>query len=514
MSVQASVDITGPANDPVKKPDNKATENASRKHNIPDFATDPLPHKDAPRPYPIDALPPMIGQAVAEVNDYMRAPVAIPSMCALSGAAAAVQQHCDVQRGHINSPTSLYFLLLAVSGERKTSVEKFFLSPIRRWQNEQRERLAPQLAQYQAECDAYEITVSSAKQKLRDEKKKQGDEGVPQTAVSDLAKAVANKPKHVYQPQILIGDATPEYLLYRLAHDYPAGCIFSSEAGQIFGSHAMKAESIMSNLSHLNALWEGQPIDIGRRTSDSYTVQGARLSQCLAIQPGTFSVFLDRVGGLASDSGYLARFMLAEPDTTIGTRTYRESPDRWPALDRYHQRLRGLLDTYPTIEGGGLSDLRTLHLTGDAMEAWVDSYNKIELATAPGGDLHCIAATAAKAADNIARLSAVLSVFERGLNAEITADDVKRARLIVLWHLSEARRMTGTPAAPDALALERWLRTRGGSVTRTDTLQCITPARLRKAAVIDTALDHLIKLNRAIQRDGTIYLHPDIIGEG
>jgi len=61
----------------------------------------------------------------------------------------------------------------------------------------------------------------------------------------------------------------------------------------------MGKDSIMRNLAMLNQLWDGNSLTIDRRTSESFTVKGIRLTVALQIQEATLQSFFDRSGGLA-----------------------------------------------------------------------------------------------------------------------------------------------------------------------------------------------------------------------
>ena len=62
---------------------------------------------------------------------------------------------------------------------------------------------------------------------------------------------------------------------------------------------------------HLRALGHGVDIATERRTTESFTVRGARLTITLQVQEATLRSFFDRSGGLARGTGFLARFLLA-----------------------------------------------------------------------------------------------------------------------------------------------------------------------------------------------------------
>jgi hypothetical protein len=104
-----------------------------------------------PRPYPVDALPIVIAEAVVEYQQYGQQPLPMVTCSALAAASLAAQGLADVQRDErLTSPTSLYFAVVAISGERKSSADKEFARPIREWAKERRQQLAPDIAEARA----------------------------------------------------------------------------------------------------------------------------------------------------------------------------------------------------------------------------------------------------------------------------------------------------------------------------------------------------------------------------
>ena len=128
----------------------------------------------------------------------------------------------------------------------------------------------------------------------------------------------------------------------------------------MFGGHAMRRDSIMQSLSLFNKLWGGEPYKVSRRTSESFDLIGARLTMGLAVQPDTVQTFFDESRGLAKE-GFAARFLIAWPESTQGTRLYRNAPTGWPGLTLYKARLRRLLDTAPMIDARGNVAARAGH---------------------------------------------------------------------------------------------------------------------------------------------------------
>ena len=121
-------------------------------------------------------------------------------------------------------------------------------------------------------------------------------------------------------------------LAWRLAKEWPSAGIVSSEAGSVLGSHGMGKDSIMRNLALYNTLWDGGTHSIGRRTSESFAVKGARLTTALQIQEAALCEFIHKSGELARGTGYFARFLIAWPESTQGTRLFTNHQNTGPAL--------------------------------------------------------------------------------------------------------------------------------------------------------------------------------------
>ena len=284
----------------------------------------PLTVEDDATPYPLDALPKGIRDAVAEVVGFVQCPVALAACSALSTLSLAGQALADVQRAdRLTGPTSLYLLAVAESGERKSTCDGLFMEVIRERDREQAERAKPEQAAYAAKSAAWEERRAGIKARIRQATQKRQDSSQDER---DLEVEEANCPQAPRVPRLIHADATPEALAWTLAHDWPSGGVMSSEAGIVFGGHGMGRDSVMRNLSFLNALWDGTSHRVDRRTSESFTVAGARLTMGLAAQPETVRQFMERTKGLARGNGFAARFLIAAPRSTQGDRSFKDAP--------------------------------------------------------------------------------------------------------------------------------------------------------------------------------------------
>lgn len=485
----------------------------------------PLAAKVDSEPYPLDALPDPIRAAVEEVQGFTKAPVPLVASSALAALSLAVQAHADVKRAEkLQGPTGLFLLTVADSGERKSTCDGFFMQAIRDYEAEQAEVAKPLIKDHKAAMEAWEAKRGGIKEKIRQISKAGKPAREQEEALPDLEH---DKPEPPRVPRLIYGDATPEALKWNLAKDWPSGGVVSSEAWLVFGAHGMGKDSVMRNLATLNQLWDGVDIATERRTTESFTVRGARLTIALQVQEATLRSFFDRSGGLARGMGFLARFLLAWPESTQGYRPYSDPPDTWPALARFNQRIAAILEQAVPIDEDGALWPPVLPLAADTKAAWVMFHDTIESELRSGGELYDVRDVASKTADNAARIATLFQIFEHGSGGAVGLAAFEGASRIAAWHLHEARRFYGELALPeeqaDAARLDCWLldycrREKTNIVPRREVQRNVTPGHLRQKVALDLALAELVEAGRVqLAQDGRrkeIHINPVLLEGG
>ncbi|MBC8508502.1 MAG: DUF3987 domain-containing protein, partial [Chloroflexi bacterium] len=462
-----------------------ATRPSTKKDNSSWPDPQPLTSKVDPEPYPLDALPDTIRAAVEEVQGFTQAPIPLVASSALAALSLAIQAHADVKRAEkLTGPVGLYLLTIADSGERKSTSDGFFMQAIREFESNQAEAAKPLIKDYKADLEAWEAKRNGIKAKINQLAKS----GKPtQDQAATLRDLEHEKPEAPRIPRLIYGDATPEALKWNLAKGWPSGGVVSSEAGLVFGAHGMGKESVMRNLATLNQLWDGADIATERRTSESFTVRGARLTIALQVQETTLRSFFDRSGGLARGTGFLARFLVAWPESTQGSRPFSDPPDHWPALAKFNHRIANLLEQDAPIDEAGTLSPPFFSLSKDAKAAWIVFHDAIESELRSGGELYDVRDVASKIADNAARIATLFQLFEHGSQGAISLQSFEGASRIAAWHLHEARRFYGELALPtelaDAARLDSWLldhcrKNKTSIINRREIQRNVTPAHL------------------------------------
>jgi putative DNA primase/helicase len=459
-----------------------------------------LTEKIAAHDYPLNALPDNLRAAVEEVLGFTKAPVVLAASSALATLSLAAQAHVDIKRAEkLTGPTGLFLLSIADSGERKSTCDGFFSKPIQAYEQEQAELAKPLLKDYAAALSAWNAQREGILSAIKEAAKK----GKPVAELRDsLAQIEHDKPEPPRIPKLIRGDETPENLAYVLAKDWRSGGVMSSEAGNVLGGHGMGRDSLMRYLALLNVLWDGGELSVGRRSTESFTVRGARLTVALQVQEATLRSFFDRSGGLARGTGFFARFLVAWPESTQGYRLFTDPPDSWPKLAAFHRRITEILNIQAPVDVEGALNPVMMTFTPEAKAAWVAFHDTLEKELRSGGELYDVRDVASKTADNAARLAALFHVFEQGFETAVDFESFENASRVAAWHLHEARRFFGELALPvelaNAVRLDNWLldtcnRQRTDSVSRRE-LQRSGPVRDKEP--LKNALKELEELGR------------------
>lgn len=432
-----------------------------------------LPDLEPAHPYPLEALGELLGGAVVAIIESVQVPDAIAAQSVLMAAAMAAQPHGNVQRAGQLIPLSLFGLTIAESGDRKSAADRLALSTHKAHQRELLKSHQNSSRQYRDQRDAYQKTRAAILEKYKRD---------PNTMASELGKLL--EPTEPPSPFIFAEEPTLEGLQKSLLHGHPSQGLFSDEGAQFLGGHALKPENMLKSVAGYSKLWDGDPINRMRAAEgESASRSGCRLSLHVMIQPIVAQAVLGNP--LMQGQGFLARFLIAWPESRAGSRFYRDAdPTRDTRLRLYWQRMKSLLALEPKLDEHNELSPPTLHLTTDALDAWIVEHDAIEAALGRGGDLQEIKPVAAKGGENLLRIAGVLAVVEGARCIDLSI--VKRAGILVRWYLAEALRLS-TPAKADpnlvdAQRLLDWLHSHDWQHFDARALQREGPRFVRKSA--------------------------------
>ncbi len=454
-------------------------------------------------PYPLDSLPGAIGAAVCEYQAYGQQPVALVASSALAVVSLATQGLADVARDErLRGPLSLNFLIIAQSGERKTAADKALGAALREWERERTDALREDIQRNRAALDAWEAEQDGLKAAIRAAvRKKPADAGKLRQQLMENA---LRKPAEIIVPRLRYEDVNPQSLAFMLARGHPSASLWSDEGGVVTGSLGMGKDSLLGFMASLNRLWDGGAIHHDRKQAASVHLEDRRLTVSLMVQPLVLRDLARRGGGLTRGSGFLARYLVAAPLSTMGVRLYQQAPKGMPNLAAFHQRVYQLLDSPLPVDEQGRLTPHLLRLSAGAFAVWREYHDAIERELKPLGEYATVCDFAAKSAENAARIAGCLHVFE-GAQGAIPHETMQRAAALARWYLREALRMLDVLDEPqawaDARLLDAWLGAAGDSSIR-DVLR-LGPSPLRDKTRRNAAIEVLAELGRArVERDG------------
>ena len=327
----------------------------------------------SPDPFPINALGEILGPAAQGIHEKVQAPIAITAQSVLAAAALAVQARADVRlpTGQAR-PTSCFFVTVAGSGERKTSVDKEALWPIRQHEEGLRKR-------YDTELPGY-LNAKAVFEKQRDQilgdRRKYPDPATKRAALDELGP----EPAGPLNPMVLCSEPTLEGLERLFLVGQPSMGLFSGEGGQFIGGHGMQKEAKLKTAAALSGLWDGEPIRRVRARDGASFLPGRRLSMHLMVQPEVANLLLsDR---LLADQGLLSRMLVTAPSTAAGTRFWQDpSPEGEAAIRRYGARLLCILEEPLPVVSGKLNELEVpaVAFNDAAAKTWIGFCDHIEV---------------------------------------------------------------------------------------------------------------------------------------
>jgi putative DNA primase/helicase len=454
---------------------------------------------ERPEPYPVDALPATIRAAVETFQASGQQPVELVACSALAVASLACQGLANADRdGSLIGPCSLSFLTVAVSGERKTACDKRMRRAIMEWQHEKREEQEPEMRAAERRLAIWQTKHDGALQKIkRLSGSTKPDDQDEVRSLEGLLEVLDGEQPHV-PPRISLfyEDVTPEKLATCLTTNWPSASLWSDEAGLVVGSHAMSEGSALRFLALLNRLWDGNDFSRERETRSSAYIHGRRFTVSLMLQPDTLARLTAAGGGIARGVGALARFLIAWPSSTIGSRPYREGDLNAPELLAFDARLRQVLDTTLPLDEKGAIQPPELSLSAEAFTLWRQFHDDVERELVRTGEFSELPDFGAKAAEQAARIACVLHIFEHGSAGTITPEMMIAGARIAAWHLTEARRvfavMGHAGEASDAQLLLEWLQDQADDPTLRNILR-LGPYRLRDRKRRDSAIAKLVE---------------------
>ncbi|WP_242183118.1 YfjI family protein [Sphingomonas sp. CARO-RG-8B-R24-01] len=452
--------------------------------------------------YPLDALPPILADAIRAIVAIAQVPVSLAAQSVLSAASLAAQGFINVKTitGQ-STPVSLFFFTIAASGDRKSTADRLAIEPVKHREEQLGVAYETTKHRYAIEDAAFKAATTKAKSKA----------GSRQD-ISAALEAVGRPPLPPVQPLLTCDEPTGPGLQRLFAEAMPALGLFSDEGATFLGGWAMQEENQAATGGMLSKLWDGSPIKRVRSDKDNAVqiLHGRRLSVHLMVQPDIANSLLGNKA--VRNQGLLSRILVAAPKSLKGTRFWKEpGPEAAANLQKYHERLGRLLsmDFAYRDDTSRALDLGLVQLQEDARIRLTEFSDYCERSLAPGGIYGDISDFASKMTENATRLAAVVSYFTGSVNLiseGLSLRAVNAGIALVEFYASEAARLYGTPALDDdsnnAAILIEWIRKRDLPAVGVRYLNRKGPSQTRSATVLKRAIEVLVEHRHLVKITG------------
>ncbi len=451
---------------------------------------DPILPGQLPVPdIPAALLPSWVGDMAGAVAESTQTPPALAVMVACSVLATVLHRRFEVapwgEDDDYSEPLALWTLSGLPSGSRKTAVISALAAPLVKWEKLERDRLRPEIARI---ASARMVAKKRIEKLVKDATAADNDEAREKIR-QQIQQEEEAVPAEIIPPRLFTGDVTAERLQGLLVEHAERMAVLSDEAG-IFLIMAGMYSGGMASLDVFLQGHAGTAMRVDRAGRLAHVDKPA-LSFGLALQPG---VLADVASSRRfRDSGLLARFLYAMPESNVGRRDVRR---RWSipnyVKNEYERRLFGLLNGRELVA----SAPRVIGMTEPAREAWLNFADEIEAGQGERGALESIGDWSAKLPGAAARIACLFELAERSpateeVNLDVTEKALQLCRLLIP-HAQAAFGLLGADSIDgDAAAVVKWSRDNRLLSFNKSACQKAMEGRFRSVARLDKAIERL-----------------------
>lgn len=430
---------------------------------------------------------PLLWGVLQQLHQYFLVPHGLALMAALAVIAIAAQTRYDVKSPMGKRyPVSLALLLLAASGERKSTVSSRLMKPIKAYQKVLEADFREKLMRFENEVVAWKEEKRILERSLRATE--------PHTAEHDetremLTEHLLAKPVRPKLRQLVHEDVSPTAFLQLLA-EFGSASLFSTEASTAFDGKFLDA------YGHVNAVLSGEDRSVDRFGRDPIRIEDPRATLAYMIQPDVLDAQKGRKIDKLRDSGFVARLLVFYPESMVGKRFMEKRSPSTDFIEKFDDRIVSMLDdAHHSIIKRGV-EREVIELSEEASETWCALSDEFEGHMADGQMYERAKDHASKLTENITRLAALLHVFE-GFEGPISRETLEVAIDIAEVCSNDFMEVFVPPPQEqqDAILLDDFLsdrfRSKGTRYVRKLMLRQRSPNRLRKDGRCNAALEVL-----------------------
>ena len=423
------------------------------------------------KPFPSDALPPVIAELVVEGAAAIgcdEAYIALPCLVVAAGAIGN-SRSAKVKEGWCE-PSVLWGGVIGESGTHKSPAQDIALEPLHARDDQAQREHEEDLKVWRAEKLRHDVHLAAWRRK--------GAVGAPPA-----------EPERPAGTRYVIVDATTEAVVKLLAENDRGLVLYRDELSGWLRSFDAYRGGFGGDTAFYLQVFGARRHSVDRKTGDSprIRVPRAALSICGGIQPATLGLCIGREH---AEDGLLARMLLAHPPRRVS---------KWSTATvsaetklRYADAINALLDLEAGPEKNGARPPVPLPFSDEALTEWIEFYNAFaERQADTVGDE---AAALSKIEGCTARFALLHQLVRDPAATEIDIVALRAAVRLALWFADEVVRVYRVLGETEEDAARRrlleWIGARGGRVTVRELSH--GPREYRGTSVAQEALDGLV----------------------
>ncbi len=259
-------------------------------------------------------------------------------------------------------PLSLYTVVIAAPGERKSSVMRDMTTFLYEYEQEYNKAHSMEIRENHLQRESLERQISGLQKKLERKESREMELELRQLQ-EQLEETPELKPVRFFAD-----DCSSEALISLMAANNGVFSVISTEGG-IFDIMAGR----YSNKSNIDVWLKGHcgdAIYVDRMTREAECIMHPALSAILSIQPSVLDEIMSNT--TMTGRGLIARFLYASPPSRIGSRVFRTQPIPPEVIAAY----RSLIFRLMALPIGG--DAQTVHLSEKAFDLMADYFQEHE----------------------------------------------------------------------------------------------------------------------------------------
>jgi len=395
-----------------------------------------------PIAYPVASFPSELRDAIQEALGVVQTTDVIAATSVLGALSTAIGPNADwvhPATGQVR-PCTLFLLVMALSGERKSTTDALISKPI---------------------YDFDEQTITCHEEEMAKREVKSPD--------SDAT--AMKKPMKSKLVRIVRQDVSRRAVAEALRGQGRSITLMTDEGDILLNGTMMK------HLGALNSYWDGKRIQPYDRGNDNVLVsRSPRVTLNMMVQPAVMEEFMSKQTKATYGSGHFARYLLARSPSIQGFRQQTSGTKDLRFLPAFHKRIASLLNDYRIKVDADHVARDVLEFDDEAKRLWFDIATRVEEDIKPGNFLSDIADFGSKYMEIVSRIACLLHYYLADTDAQpsetpesrserigkISAHTLSYAERIAAWHLGEYKSIFAPPIQPlprvvDANALYAYL---------------------------------------------------------